>query len=311
MADETGNTYNYAEKYSSDLIDIINQGSLTSPFLVSNVDWMGAKVFHFTYMSVSGFKGHTDGSWNTGHITQGDKAYEVTHDRDILIPVDKNKVDTTNRTAAIENIASIFTKTQMTPEVDAYFFSKIAAEAINAQLNSKTPLADYTSENVYQKLLAGINKPFIKRHRQRGSIVMYVRSEIMDLLELAKDFTRSIEVTTLTEDGRGVETRVTSINGVTLIEVIDTNRFATKFNFTDGFVKASDGKDINYLIACLETCKTVPKFESIYFKNPGDDLLIGDSYGFAMRALWDTFVLPNGIDGKVDSIFVDTDEAKA
>lgn len=311
MVSETSNTYNYAEKYSPDLLEIINQGSLTSPFLVSNVDWMGAKTFHFTYMSVSGFKGHTDGSWNTGHITQGDKSYEVTHDRDILIPVDKNKVDVTNRTAAIENIASIFTQTQATPEVDAYFFSKIATEAITASLQTKTLLASFTAENVYAKLLEVINKPYIKRYRQRGSIVMYVRSEIMDFLELSKEFTRTIEVTTLTENGKGIETRVTSINSVTLIEVIDTNRFATKFNFTDGFVKAADAKDINLLVACLETCRTVPKIESIYFKNPGDDLMIGDSYGFAMRALWDTFVFPNGIDGKVDSIYVVTDETAA
>lgn len=309
MVDESKNTYNYAEKYSPDLLEIINDGSLTSPFVVSNVDWLGAKVFHFTYMSVSGFKGHTDGAWNVGKFTQGDKAYEIEHDRDILIPVDKNKVDITNRTASIENIASIFTRTQMTPEVDAYFFSKVASEAINAGLVSKTPLASYTADNVYQKLLAVINKPSIKRYRQRGSIVMYVRSEIMDLLELAKDFTRTIEVTTLTENGRGIETRVTSINGVTLIEVIDTTRFATKFNYTDGFVKADDGKDINLLVACLETCRTVPKIESIYFKDPGEDLMLGDSYGFAMRALWDTFVFPNGIDGEIDSIYVDTDEA--
>ena len=78
------NTFNYAEKYSSDIIEIINQNALTSPFLTSNVEWTGAKTFHFTQMSVSGYKAHSrNGGWNSGTITQTDKTYEVTHDRDV------------------------------------------------------------------------------------------------------------------------------------------------------------------------------------------------------------------------------------
>lgn len=50
------NTFNYAEKYSPNIIEIINQGALTSPFITSNVEWTGAKTFHFTQMSTSALK---------------------------------------------------------------------------------------------------------------------------------------------------------------------------------------------------------------------------------------------------------------
>ena len=65
---------------------------------------------------------------------------------------------------------------------------------------------------------------------------------------------------------------------------------------------------INVLVACGETCKTVPKISSIYFFAPGTHTK-GDGYLYQNRSLSDTFVFPNGKDGKVDSVFVDTDTA--
>lgn len=41
------NTNNYAEQFSPDLLKILVQGTLTSPFITSNVKWVGARTFHF------------------------------------------------------------------------------------------------------------------------------------------------------------------------------------------------------------------------------------------------------------------------
>lgn len=56
---------------------------------------------------------------------------------------------------------------------------------------------------------------------------MYVRSEIMDALEQSTEFTRKIEMTQIAEGGMGIETRVTDIDGVPIMEVIDDERFMT------------------------------------------------------------------------------------
>ena len=72
---------NYAEQWSTELLAILIQGTLTSPFITNNVRWLDAKTFHFTQMSVSGYKNHKrSGGWNTGEYNQKDVPYTVTHD---------------------------------------------------------------------------------------------------------------------------------------------------------------------------------------------------------------------------------------
>ena len=100
---------NYAEQWSPELLAILIQGTLTSPFVTTNVRWLDAKTFHFTQMSVSGYKNHKrTGGWNTGEYNQKDVPYTVTHDRDVQFMVDKADVDETNQTASIQNRHRLF-----------------------------------------------------------------------------------------------------------------------------------------------------------------------------------------------------------
>lgn len=47
---------NYAQQWSPELLQILMQGALTSPFITSNVRWLDAKTFHFTQMSTTGIR---------------------------------------------------------------------------------------------------------------------------------------------------------------------------------------------------------------------------------------------------------------
>lgn len=115
---------NYAEQWSPELLEILIQGALTSPFITSNVRWLDAKTFHFTQMSTSGYKNHNrKGGWNAGTYDQKDLPYTLTHDRDVEFLVDKADVDETNATASIQNISRVFEQTWVVPETDALFFS--------------------------------------------------------------------------------------------------------------------------------------------------------------------------------------------
>lgn len=300
---------NYAEVWSPDLLEIMEQESLTSPFVTTAVKWLDAKTFHFTQMSTSGYKAHSRlGGWNKGTFAQTDVPFTLTHDRDISFLVDKIDVDETNETASIKNISEVFHKTQQIPEMDAYFYSKVATEAQKLTgYHSSTALSSYTKENVYGKLKAMLSAGKLRRYVAKGALIAYVNSTIMDLLEQSTDFTRKIEMTQIAEGGIGIETRITDIDGVTLIEVIDDERFYDKFDFTDGFVPvASTSHKINVLIASPLTVKTVPKIASIYYFNPGKHTE-GDGYLYQDRSLSDTFVFPNGKDNKIDSIYVDVD----
>jgi len=303
---------NYAEQWSPELLEILIQGTLTSPFITQNVRWLDAKTFHFTQMSTSGFKNHNrNGGWNRGEFNQTDKPFTVEHDRDIEFLVDKADVDETNATASIKNITRTFEQTQSVPETDALFFSRVAAAAVAAGYTTSTAVADFTAETTFAKLKKMLGHGKLRRYKAMGALMMYVRSEVMDALEMDETFTRKIEMTQIAEGGLGIETRVTDIDGVPVLEVIDDERFYDKFNWEPekgGFEAAEGGHKINVLIACGATCKTVPKISSIYYFAPGTHTE-GDGYLYQNRQLSDTFVFPNGKDGKVDSVYVDLDTA--
>lgn len=106
-----------------------------------------------------------------------------------------------------------------------------------------------------------------------------------------------------------------------LMEVVDDERFYDAFDWepeaggfepqkkvASGTAKAGAHK-INVLVACGQTCKTVPKISSIYYFEPGAHTE-GDGYLYQNRSLSDVFVFPNGKDNKVDSVFVDVDTAE-
>ena len=316
---------NYAEQWSPELLEILMQGTLTSPFITSNVRWLDAKTFHFTQMSTSGYKNHNrKGGWNTGTYDQKDVPFTLEHDRDVEFMVDKADVDETNATASIQNISRVFEQTWVVPETDALFFSKVAQAAQKEEgYHGSTATSAYTKAKVFSMLKDILAKGKLRRYKANGSLIMYVRSEIMDALEQSAEFTRKIEMTQIAEGGMGIETRVTDIDGVPIMEVIDDERFYDAFDWEPeggGFaplkkvaadqehsVEAVTGAHkINVLVACGQTCKTVPKINSIYYFEPGAHTK-GDGYLYQNRSFSDVFVFPNGRDGKIDSIYVDVD----
>ena len=52
------NVVNYAERWEPELLEIINQNTLCTPFITNNVRFLDARTFHFTSMATSGFKSH-------------------------------------------------------------------------------------------------------------------------------------------------------------------------------------------------------------------------------------------------------------
>ena len=298
------NVLNYAENFSPELLQMFIDGSYIAPFINSNVDWLDAKTFRFTSMQVGGYKQHNiAGGWNRQFINQEDHPFTVEQDRNVEFFVDKREVDETNRLASAQNISRVFEDTQAIPEKDAYFFSKVASEAEAKGLKTSTALAEYTQTTVVQKTTEFIGKN--RRFRNKG-LVVYVRPEIMDSLALSTNFTRNIDVTSIVVGGKAIQTRITSIDGVPIVEVIDVDRFYSAYDFTDGYVPATGAHPINMLAATPLTTKFVPKISSIYMFAPGEHLG-GDGWIYQNRAHYDAFVFPNGKNGQVDSIYVDLD----
>lgn len=300
------NSFNYAQQWQTELLQTIIQGTLCSPFIADRVNWLNAKTFQFPLLNTTGYKNHSrNGGWNRGNATKKDIPYTLYHDRDVEFLIDVADVDETNQVATIQNISQRFIDTQANPEMDAEFFSKVASEAIANELHVGYPAESWTKENVYGRLKTMLKAGKLRVYKQRGSLIMYIRSDIMDLLEASTDFTRKIEMTQVADGGIGLETRVTDIDGVPLMEVVDDERFYTAFNWNPadgGFEATTDAKKLSVLIASTEMVKKVPKINSIYFFAPGQHTE-GDGYLYQNRAYSGTFIFPNGKDEKIDSIY--------
>lgn len=311
------NVINYAEEWKDELLEVVIQGTLTSPFVTDNVKWIGAKTFHFTSTATTGFKNHSrNGGWNRGVITQTDHPYTLEHDRDIEFLIDKLDVDESNLTASIEKIAANFVKTNAVPEIDARFYERVSEAAINNSKADAKALNTYTASTIIGDIKGAIDEV----RRYRNSLIVYIRTELMSLLETALAGKASIAWTSVSDLEFSIETRVASVDGVPVFEVIDLDRFATKFNYAGdngGFTKSDvasvvetdtawqklAGKSLNILVASTETVFTVHKVVSIYYFAPGEHTE-GDGYLYQHREAWDTVVFPNGKSNAVDSVYI-------
>lgn len=297
------NVINYAEQWSDELLQIIDDGAYSSPFLTPNerVKWLGAKTFHFTKMDVSGFKPHSrDGGYNRGSIVQEDKEFTLEHDRDIEFFVDVADVDESKQTANLQNVSRVFTQKHSAPETDARFFERVAKAAI-ADGYYET-MTGFTAANTYSRLVKMFQRKELKKYRAMGGLIAYVSGEIMDNLENSTEVQKTLDIKTMSiNEKHGIETRIAFINGVTIIEVVDDTRFYTSFDYADGFV--GNGSKINVCIAHPSMVKTVVKFNNIKLFANGTHTE-GDGDLYQRRDLWDTFVFPNGLDGKCDAVYV-------
>ena len=297
------NTMNYAEQWSGELLQIIDDGAYSSPFLTpaERVKWTGAKTFHFTRMDVSGFKNHSrDGGYNRGSVIEEDKDFTLEHDRDVEFFVDAADIDETKQTANIQNVSRVFTQKHSAPETDARFFERVAKAAIADGFYET--MSGFTEANTYGRLVKMFQRKELKKYRAMGGLIAYVSGEIMDYLESSTEITKTLDIKTMSiNEKQGIETRIATINGVTIIEVVDDTRFNTSFDYSDGFV--GNGSKINVCIAHPSMVKTVNKISSIKFWANGTHTE-GDGDLYQRREYWDTFVFPNGLDGKCDAVYV-------
>lgn len=282
------NAINYAEQYQTELDQVLVQSMLTNELETPNVNWLGARTFHVPTVGVTGYQNHSrNGGWNRGDVTVTHEPYTLSFDRDVEFFVDRMDVDESNTAASAANITRVFLTEKAGPEVDAYRFSKMATRAISEGNNTEESVANI---DVYDRLKQDILKV---RKYGPSNLIVYMSSAAMDGLERSDKFTRNISVQ---NEGTAIETRVTSLDGVSLVEVWDAERFNTQHDFTSGF--AATGQSINWVVVNRGSVIAKTKLNSIYLFEPGQHTQ-GDGYLYQNRMYHDLFVMKNKADGIV------------
>lgn len=287
------NAINYAEKYQTELDQVITQATLTNVLETPNVNWLGAKTFHVPSLSVSGYKNHSrNGGFNRGTVDVTHEPYTLSFDRDVEFFVDSMDVDESQQAASAANVTRVFLNENAGPEIDAYRFSKLATNAIAANKTAETFAAD--AEAVVTRLRADIRKA---RKYGTANLTVYVSTDVMASVEAYKEGKGSISIG---NEGSVIETRVTTLDGVNLIEVFDIDRFHTGFDFTDGFAPAADATELNWVIVNRGSIVAKAKLNSVYLFQPGQHTQ-GDGYLYQNRLYHDLFIMKNKADGVVVS----------
>ncbi|EIA6936161.1 hypothetical protein K7Q24_002689 [Listeria monocytogenes] len=284
---------NYVDKYGKELDQKLVFGTYTNELETSNLLWLDAKTFKIQTITTTGLKPHTrNKGYNEGSASNENTAYTITFDRDVEFFVDVMDVDETGQALTAANVTKEFNSRHSAPEVDAYRFSKLATEA---KKNGHSADEAITEENVFRTLKAAIRK--VKKYGTQN-LVMYVSVDVMAALELSKDFTRTISNQNIGPSS--LETRVTGIDGVKLVEIEAEDRFYDTFDFTDGYKPAASAKKLNYLLINKGSVIGGTKHASIYLHAPGS-VGQGDGWLYQYRVYHDIFVKEQQKDGVIAS----------
>lgn len=276
-------TFNYVEKDGAQLDQKITQGLMTQVIPTADVNLVaGGKSFVLRSIQTSGFKAHTRGKgFNAGEVSDEKKVYTMGQDRDVEFFIDQQDVDETNQELAMANISRTFIEEHVQRELDAYRFATMAHGA-NAVGNVDT--TKLTVANVYSKLKAAI-LPLRKYGAQ--NIVGFVSSATMDLLERSTEFNRNI--TNQNVGTTALESRVTSLDGVQLVEVWDDSRLKTSYDFENDTAPQTGAVDINYLFVVKPAIIQIVKENAVYLFAPGEHTE-GDGYLYQNRLYHDLFI---------------------
>lgn len=279
------NTIAYASKWSSELDKAFVQKAATG-FLADNAmqaKFVGAKTVIIPDIDFAGLVDYDrDNGFNRAALTVANESYVMQMDRARSIQLDRVDEDETGVANLAGQVMGEFVRTKVVPECDAYVLSKLATISVG-----NTPLT-WDASKPYETLL----KAFHKVHAAAGydeELVAFVSSDVMAALETSAETSKSITVSDFKKGG--VDFKVKSINGVTLIPV-SSDRMYTAYNFsstTGGYTPDGSAQKINFIVMPKNAASLVKKTEKIRVFSP-DENLDADAYKFDYRICYDVFV---------------------
>lgn len=269
------------------------------------VKYTGGAEVKIPKMSVQGLGDYDrDNGYLMGSATLEYETKKMTQDRGRKFQLDSMDVDETNFVTTASSVMGEFQRTKVIPEIDAYRLSKIATEAINANVAGMvqygyTPGAANTS--ALRKVKEGISA--IRDLGYDGPLVVHATdSFILELeLELAN------KLSTVNFKKGGIITKVPAVDEVPIIPT-PANRLVTAIKLNDGktsgqekggFEKGATAKDINFEIMPLKTPVAISKQDKMRIFDPNTNQK-ADAWAMDYRRFHDLWILEN----KVNSIYV-------
>lgn len=278
------NTITYA-KIVQNVLDENAVRDMTTGWMDANDDqvkYNGGNEIKIAKLSTQGLGTYDrDEGYAQGAITLAWETRTMTQDRGRKFQLDAMDVDETNFLATVTNVMNDFQVEHVVPEIDAYRLSKIAGEAITANVagmvtTGQTIAANPSTLATLRAIKTGISR--IREKGYSGQLVVHATDAVVLELEIEL----AGRLTTVTWSQGGIDTQVPSIDGVPIIAT-PSNRMVTAITLYDGktagsgsdpdqtvggFVKGATAKDINFLILPMATPIAVTKQDKLRIFDP-------------------------------------------
>lgn len=274
------NTFEYAKIFQTQLDNQIVQAA-TSGWMEENagdVIYNGGNEIKIPEIATQGLGNYDrDTGFKRGAVTYKYQTHKMTQDRGRTFRLDAMDVNETNFGTSAANVMSVFQKTQVIPEIDAYRYSKLSQYA---GIKETTTI---TAANVLSKLKSQMYK-VADTGADLTSLVISMSYLVYAILSDSTEISKQLNVIDF-EKG-DIKTQVKAIDGVPIIPVT-SNRMKSNFIFYDGetasdgaesnptpdqriggFAPTSDAQDINWLICPRYSPVAVSKTDTIKIFSP-------------------------------------------
>ena len=234
-----------------------------------------------TSMSGLGDYSRADG-FASGDLTLEWKPYTFEHDRGRSFHIDAMD-DAETMGLAFGSVASEFIRTKVTPEIDAVRFAKYASnagETVAATLTNKTTVSAIATAEVAME----------EKEVSLENCVLFMTPTVHGYV---KDDTDHFQRTLVPSENPN--RNFGSFDGMPIVKVPQT-RFYTGVTLADGYSKAADAKDINFMIVDRAAVIQLIKHGKIRVFDP-DTNQSADAYKVDYRVYHDAWVMENKKNG--------------
>ena len=273
------------------------------------VKYKGGKEVKIPKMSVQGMGDYDrDNGHKQGSVTLEYETRVMTQDRGRKFQLDPIDVDENNFVTTAAAVMGEFQNTQVIPEIDAYRISKIATEAIKANVDGMVEYG-YTpgATSALRKFKEGIKA--VRDNGYNGPLVCHATPDY--ILELEMELAGKITTTTFSKGG--IDTTVPAVDGVPIIST-PSNRMYTAITLYDGetagqeaggYVKGASALDINFFICPRTTPMALSKQDTMRIFDPLTNQK-ANAWQMDYRRYHDLWILDN----KLNSIYLNIKDAK-
>ncbi len=239
-----------------------------------------------------------DNGFVQGSVTLKYQTKVMTQDRGRTFQLDAMDVDESNFIANASNTVSEFQRMHMIPEIDAYRYSSIAAQAMAKNRNTVyTPQPD----DILSKLMEDITT--IRDVAGADTeLIVTMPITVQNILSSSKEISKWIDVGSFSQGS--IHRKVKTIDGNTIIAVPST-RMKTAYTFYDGktagqeaggFVTAENAQDINWIICMRNVPIAISKTDVTRVFDPMTNQK-ANAWKIDYRKYHDLWILDNAMSG--------------